>query len=603
MNPVTIGHIIRVDGHGFEVQLVPQVKGSLGKEAQRVGQLGTYVIVPVGQSRLVGFVVGMSREEGGGEEAAVRVAVQLVGTIKDDRFSAGVNEYPIVGDGVHAARQDDFAIIFGTLDRMAAGSEHRRSFALGQFGLNPDFEVRVLGKEFFSKHAAVLGNSGSGKSCATARILQEIADLKGAQIVLFDMHGEYRAAFSGPDGKLDANVVHLGKDDLILPYWLLNYEELSQLFIDYSNPLYVDNQSSLLRRALQALKMETAKELGLQPELTIDTPIYFDLEQLKTYAENLNDARFVTNTDRYAFVNVALRSLPRLEQERVMLTRRCEFHQGQPEGETVHPLYHGKLVGLVNRLDVRLSDRRYDFALRPLRHAEGSRHFRDALAREQSPGKLSQVIVQLLNLLMGRGQPQTNVTIVDLSGIPYDMVDICVSLITRLLFEFNFWTPQEKRHPTLLVYEEAHHYIPRDTQSHSFARAAVERVAREGRKCGVTAMVISQRPSELSETVLSQCNNMVILRMNNPDDQHYIAKVVSDQFANFIRVLPTLRPGEGFVIGDSVLMPMRTLIYLPERQPQSGDFDFFKYWSSARTEDFTTKVVNAWWHQNRRLFT
>ena len=218
-----------------------------------------------------------------------------------------------------------------------------------------------------------------------------------------------------------------------------------------------------------------------------------------------------------------------------------------------------------------------------------------------SPGRLSKAMNDLLDLLTGRTEPRKNLTIVDLSGIPFDVVDVTVAVITRLLFDFNFWTPAAQRHPILLVFEEAHNYIPRAEGRQSFARRVVEKVAKEGRKYGVSAMVVSQRPCELSETVLSQCNSMIVMRLNNPDDQAYIARVVSDQFTSLIQSLPTLRPGEGFVLGDAVIMPLRTRIDLPRQLPRSGDADFFKHWSADRPDNKTDDVIQIWWRQDRKL--
>jgi DNA helicase HerA-like ATPase len=214
---------------------------------------------------------------------------------------------------------------------------------------------------------------------------------------------------------------------------------------------------------------------------------------------------------------------------------------------------------------------------------------------------MSQVMQHLIRLTTGRVEPRSNLSIIDLSGIPFDVVDVTVAVITRLLFDLNFWTPAHKRHPILLVYEEAHNYIPRQRSEHSFARTAVERVAKEGRKYGVAAMVISQRPSELSETVLAQCNSMVVMRLNNPDDQAYIARVVSDHFTSLIEMLPIMRPGEGFVLGDCVLMPLRTLIDLPDRTPRSGDVDFFGLWSASKPESNIDEIVDHWWRQDRQI--
>jgi DNA helicase HerA-like ATPase len=174
-------------------------------------------------------------------------------------------------------------------------------------------------------------------------------------------------------------------------------------------------------------------------------------------------------------------------------------------------------------------------------------------------------------------------------------------VLTRLLFDLNFWTPPHQRHPLLLAFEEAHNYIPRVEARTSFAKIAVERVAKEGRKYGVAALVISQRPAELSETVLAQCNSLIAMRLSNPEDQQYIAKVVSDQFASLIEMLPILRPGEAFIIGDSVLMPMRTLIDLPDRLPDSGDVDFFGHWSAFEPVSDTDDIIDHWRRQDRQI--
>lgn len=598
-----IGKIVHVDGEAIQVRMnnkdagEPRGNGS----AQRAGQIGSYVTVPVGENRVIGWVQGMSEEPSADlhGSAEVILEVMLVGTLRGGRFEHGVSAYPLVGDAVHNAEAADFDLIFGAFKAASKASQHPRTFKIGRFALNPDFDVHVLGKEFFCKHAAVLGNSGSGKSCTAATILQQVSRMSGAQVVLFDLHDEYRAAFTGPDGTIHKNCTYLSQADFIVPYWLLHYDELEELFVDYSNPLHIDNQSSFLRMAIQKLKGHTAQELGLETEVTLDTPIYFDLQQLKQYAENLNDARYVMDTDRLAFVDLAYRNRSPEEQEKLMISERCEFHQGSSKGETVHPLYHSALIGLINKIDTKLSDQRYDFAMRPLEHARRSSQLRDLIAPLESAGKRSETLIHLLNVLMGRGRRKSNITILDLSGVPFDMVDITVSLITRLMLQFNFWTPIERRHPTLLVYEEAHNYIPKETPKRGFAREAVEKVVKEGRKYGVSAVVISQRPSELSETVLSQCNNMVILRMSNPADQEYVAKVISDQFASMVRSLPVLRPGEGFIIGDSTLMPMRCLIDMPNPSPASGDIDFFKHWSQERPPEFTNQVVDLWWRQER----
>ncbi len=604
MHSLKIGNVIRVEAGRVDVLLTVR---DLDIEHQgrhyRVGQLGSYVTIPLPDRMLVGFVTASRAERARNSETEppVVVSIQLLGEIKSGRFSRGANESPIVGDDVWVAVQEDFEAIFGSFDQLLAGAEHAKSFTLGKFAMNQDFDVKVLGSEFFNKHAAILGNSGAGKSCTTAKILQEVVELPQAQVVLFDMHGEYRAAFSDEHGQMNANVTYLGSEDLVLPYWLLRYEELEGLLVDQSNPLHVSSQISFLRGAVLDFKRDAACELGLDRELTLDTPIYFSMETLKSYAENLNEARYVLNSDQFAFQKLALRSLPASEQIQLLRQQRCQFNKGNPEGEVPHPLYFGKLVGLIDQIETRLLDRRYEFLMRPIVHAAGTPYFREQLEADNTAGQMSQVMYHLIQLLTGRVEPRSNLTIIDLSGIPFDVVDLTVAVITRLLFDLNFWTPAHHRHPILLAYEEAHNYIPRIEKGRSFAKVAVERVAKEGRKYGVAALLISQRPSELSEAVLAQCNSMVVMRLNNPDDQAYISRVVSDNFTSLISMLPILRRGEGFVIGECVLMPLRTLIELPQRTPRSSDVDFFGSWSAKMPQSDIEEIVDHWWRQDRQI--
>jgi len=607
MQPPKIGNVIAVESGRVAVLITTSDRHQVFEDrTYRVGQLGSYIIIPLDDRDLVGFVVStrLHADAPGTEEPGLVLQVQLLGELRDGRFDRGVNEYPVVGDDVCLALRETFDTIFSSFEgAQQADNEQTSSFRLGRFTYNTDFDVRVKGSAFLAKHVGVLGNSGAGKSCTTAKVLQEILDLSESQVVLFDMHGEYRAAFSDPNGQLNGNVIYLGADDLILPYWLLKYEELEELLVDRSSPQYIGTQISFLRTALLEYKHDAAAELGLTKALTLDTPIFFSLDKFKVYAENLNEARYVVNDDHLAFSQLALRSLDPEEQQLLMRTQRCQFNRGNPQGETPHPLYHGKLLGLVDRLDTLYSDRRFEFMLRPIEHGMASPYFRDELSEESTAGRTSGLMNHLIKLLTGRVRPRSNLTIIDLSGIPFEIVDITVAVLTRLLFEVNFWTPARQRHPLLMVFEEAHNYIPRADGPNQFAKKAVERVAKEGRKYGVSAMVVSQRPSELSETVLAQCNNFVVMRISNPDDQAYVKKVIGDQFAGVVDMLPVLRPGEAFVIGDSVLMPMRTLVELPDPTPLSGDADFFKIWSEPMPNSDIDTIIDYWRHQDRQRLT
>jgi len=609
MDPLKIGHVIGVNGDTVEVQItVSDLRIDYHGTVYRVGRLGTYVTLPMGRTTLIGYItrVGAAGEleplPDPGEPRRITMTVQLLGTVQNDRFTRGVSEYPTLGDPVRLGVDEDFELIFGCFDELAGGDAARRSFPMGRFAVDTDFQVKVLGKDFFAKHVAVMGNSGSGKSVTTAKIIYEALKLPHTQIILFDMHGEYLAAFSDDDGRPLPNVTYLSDRNLVLPYWMLRYEEFEQLFVDLSDPANVNAQKIFLRHALARMKRPAAAELGLLCEYSVDTPVYYSITNLKTLAENMNEARFVLNSQNYAFARLPYRQLPLEQQEKMLESQRMEFNKGNAEGEVPHATYHGRLLGLVNQLESRLNDRRYDFLLRPFFQATRNPDLKDSFKPEGTPGQLSRSVAAVIRQLLGQGPVRRNLTIVDLSGLPFDVVDVTVAVLTRTLFDYNFWSPPDVRQPFVLVYEEAHNYLPRrDRGRRMFAREAVEKVAKEGRKYGVSATVVSQRPSEISETILSQCNSMVLMRMNNPDDQDYAARVVSDQFRSLISLLPSLKPGEGFIIGDSVLMPMRTLIDMPPKLPRSGDVDFFGLWSRGVQGGDVEQIMDRWWRQDRNM--
>ena len=574
----------------------------------RPGQVGSYVVIPQDGCKLLALVTTQRTRQPGRrstdsvEPNLTAITMLMIGTISQGKFRRGISHYPIVGEPVEVAHDADLTTIFtksdGTSKQNQNSSDRCTDLALGRFAPNENHEVRLDGKAFFAKHAAILGSSGSGKSCTVAQLIQQAITLPETQVVLFDMHGEYFKAFSDDDGRPLPNVAHLSGQDLVLPYWLLKYKELEELFLDRSSPIDVPSQTTFLKQALLRLRRDAAESLDLANIYTVDSPIYFSLEKLRCYANNLNAARFVLNTDRLAFRHTALRHLPPEEQEKLLLTSDVSFNLGNPEGEVPHPLFHGRLGGMINLLQQKMNDRRYDFMLKPIEQARKSQCFKNLFAQGDDPGNYSCCLEPLLALLTGHCEPRKNLVIIDLSHIPFETVDITVAMLTRLLYEFNFWATPAERNPLLLVYEEAHNYISANDPE-SFARRAVERVAKEGRKYGVGAVVVSQRPVELSETVLSQCNSFIVMRISNPDDQAYISKIVSEQFAGLVGTLAQLRPGEAYAIGEAVPMPMRTRVYLPDRTPDSADGDFLGYnpnW--AGTKDIGS-VVHAWWRQER----
>ena len=190
-------------------------------------------------------------------------------------------------------------------------------------------------------------------------------------------------------------------------------------------------------------------------------------------------------------------------------------------------------------------------------------------------------------------------TVLDMSGVPFDIVNTIVSLLARLVFDFNFWNPNRRDFPILLVFEEAHNYLPSTGNNTGTARKTVERIAKEGRKYGVSCMIVSQRPVEVSETILSQCNNYVIMRLTNPLDQNYVKRLVPDTFASLTDVLPSLKVGEALIVGEAISMPLRVQIDFPDPEPDSSDIRFFEKWKQSDAKTKIGEVVTRWWKQEK----
>ncbi len=294
------------------------------------------------------------------------------------------------------------------------------------------------------------------------------------------------------------------------------------------------------------VQSKKGKNPQLSEVITVDTPVFFDLSEVRA-------------------------KMAYLDTEKI---------SGIGSGGAKEGPFYGKFARFLVRLDSRLNDPRYSFMFKPKVYIQ------------------SASLKELLGKIFG-SDGSAQVTIMDMSGVPFDIVNTIVSLLARLAFDFNFWNPNRRDFPVLLVFEEAHNYLPSGGNSISAARRTVERIAKEGRKYGVSCMVISQRPAEVSETILSQCNNFVILRLTNPVDQNYVRKLMSDTFAGLIDTLPSLRQGEALIVGEAIPMPLRVQIDFPNPEPNSSDIKFFDKWKQSDIKTIVPDVVDHWWKQER----
>jgi len=433
--------------------------------------------------------------------------------------------------------------------------------SLGKFTLDDEAEAFLNGNKLFQRHAVIVGSTGSGKSWTTARLLDQIAQLPQANVILFDIHGEYKPLegeefrhirIAGP-GDIEKGS-GLADGVLHLPYWLLGYEALVSLFVDRSDQ-NAPNQAMMMSRCITAAKVKTLEEAKAQAILdnfTIDSPVPFDINSVLNDLANLN----------------------------------AEMVQGT-KSEKQGP-YFDKLSRMIARLEAKKNDRRLGFIF-------------------QAPAECMKLewLAEITHCLIGgRGSQQDRcggIKIIDFSEVPSDVLPLMVSLLARLVFTTSQWTNHANRHPIALFCDEAHLYIPERANSDSSDAISVqifERIAKEGRKYGVGLVVISQRPAEVNRTVLSQCNNVIAMRLTNGDDQSVIRRLLPDSLGSFGDLLPILDLGEALVVGDASLLPTRVRIAEPRQRPNSQTIDFWSRWNDQEPKSDTAEAVESWRRQS-----
>lgn len=548
-------------------------------------QIGSYLqISDDNDSTLIAVVQGFRIKDTVGTEEnpsqpKFLLSLQPVGRLDHGVFKRGGKQITIPPQNVEIAGKD-------LLEKIYNSVEPEDRFSFGSLVQDSSVRVNLHGDKFFGKHIGVVGSTGSGKSSTVAAILQEgtrPADaqreaglLNNSHIIIFDIHGEYAPAFP------DAHV--LGVDDIKLPYWLMNAEELEEMFIE-SNEQNSHNQVSQFRNAVIANKQRNNP--AIDPiRVSYDSPVYFSLDGVTNYLHNLN-AEMISKAPGENGPKAKDLGLIGSREE-VYFDQRVDFVDAS--GTTATKASGGPFAGEFNRFLMRLegrqNDHRLDFLLAP-RKSDGS-EFK------------TKDLHELLEQFMGYGDSRSNVTIIDLSGIPFDVLSVVVSLITRLIFTFSFHF--KKLHasdglelPFLLVYEEAHNYIPQsEGAKYGSVKRAIERVAKEGRKYGISLMIVSQRPSEISETVFSQCNNFVAMRLTNPTDQRYVKRLLPDNLAAITDSLASLEQREAILIGDAIALPSLTQIDEITNKPASNDVRFHTEWKKDWFDEAFDGVIERW---------
>jgi uncharacterized protein len=538
-------------------------------------KVGSYLRVADNEnSILMSIIENFSIEVSDKGERKYFIEALPLGLLKDDKFIRGGDSLAIPPKKVEPATIDDIKKIY------EGSSNTEDNFTFSSLSNNEEIKVPVNGDKFFNKHIAIVGSTGSGKSHTISSLLQKAVKAKegefsvnNSHIILFDIHSEYKSAFP------DANII--GIDNLTLPYWLLNSEELEELFLDTEANDH--NQRNIFKEAIvNNRKLKLGGSLEEREKIHFDSPVFFDLNEVLNYVGHRNKEKKVTSNDIvWEDQNGDTFVFNEESQHRL-------FNEELKPAGTAATGMNGKLINFINRLENKINDKRFDFLL-----GEGSK----SISFEDT-----------LKMLLGYSDGnKTNVTIIDLSGVPFEVLSITVSLISRIIFEYGYYykrlrcelDPEEKINndvPILLVFEEAHKYVPNsDLLKFRSSKKSIERIAKEGRKYGVTLLLASQRPSELSETIFSQCNNFIAMRLTNPNDQNYVKKLLPDTLGNLIEKLPTLKAGEALLIGESVVIPSLVQIDPCELPPSSNDIPYWKLWKKEWKELDISKIKDEWY--------
>ena len=493
------------------------------------------------------------------------IKVSIIGTYHSvlgnahDIFKRGVDTFPQIESKCYCISSVNLQNFMNILSR---NIDSDKRLKIGSFMMDASADAVLDGNRFFQRHAAILGSTGSGKSWCIANILEKASTLQHANIIVFDMHGEYEKLASGSQPIAEryriagpGDLENPSTDILFLPYWLLNREELLSMILDRSDS-NAPNQASRFTLHIRELKAQTLTTEGkteILKTFTVDSPIPFLMSDLLTLLKDDD-------------------------------TRKGVGKNGAP----VKGDWEGKLTRFISRLEAKLDDKTYGFMFQPVKEA-------------QNYTWLSEMLCKLLGYFDG----SPGIKIIDFSEVPSDVLPVVTGTLARLLYNIQFWMEPSMRTPFTLICDEAHLYLPIKDEADAVQKQALynfERIAKEGRKYGVSILAVSQRPADVSKTILSQCNNFVVLRLTNEKDKGVIKNLLPDSLKSTIEFLPLLDVGEALVVGDAILLPSKILLDKPaeEHQPVSSTKNFWDEWDSKMPDNKAViKAVESLRSQSR----
>ncbi len=704
-----IGKIISVDSFRVVVQLDSNIK-SLYKngynDIYEIARINSYIIIPVGSERLVAIITRVKiQDETEIEKTSGSITLPkaerylvatLLGTIESKsgrpQYIQGVYNYPILDNPVWYVVKEDLDEIFDTKEKSGVSYEDDYYLPIGISPAFSDYQVKINPDKLFGKHAAILGNTGSGKSCTVSTIIQGLFNhtypdnkkLQSANIIIFDTNGEYKQAFTDENKKKikvpeEMNTFYISSENLKVPYWFMNYDDFDFLFrpseltqapiLKRSIALAKDNVSAGTQTDFLAIPVETEIENILNGDIK-----YFANKKYDNYAKYVKGKNFIASNEFKQLSNAintttgilgdikkllsdisldedfdvclkhvaALRikfeeysrqkqsavinsdrnvDLPKWFSFELLISQFIEFAIQESEGSTSR--LRENLATLKLRLHAYLTDDRLSSPLLLNRSDEETVNDNFLLNKFLAfiLGHFFLVPEDKLTCLFSdtfnkngtiKKDKKNQIIIIDLSLLPFEVLETVTGLIGRIILEFtsritkvNKQPKQRGDIPIALVLEEAQNYIPEKDRNDrvSISKKVFERIAREGRKFGVSLVISSQRPSELSKTVLSQCNSFIIHRLQNPEDQKYIRQLVSSANEDILQQLPILPQQQAIIMGDAVRTPIQVRINDASPKPDSDNPQFIQKWLEAPSFSYENfhAVARTWLEGGQKL--
>jgi len=581
-NPSLIGYVDAVKGGVVTIRLrddAPTFMMVYGR-SYRVGQVGAFLRIPLGYTQLyavctlVGAAITPTTDVSHLPLGYRSLSATLFGESIGGMFERGVSQYPTIRDEVHLVTPADMRVIYGS-------TSEERAITIGNIAAASGISGSLDLGRLVTRHSAIVGSSGSGKSNLVAVLVEAIATqgFPSARVLIIDPHGEYASAV-GQYGRVFRVKPDVGKGELPLrvPYWALPFDELQAIALGSMQPI----SETAVRDEVMARKKAAAALLPDAPPETVitsDSPIPFSLKRLWFDLDDFERQTFQDNT----------RTTPCVKTQAGNPDLLSPNQYPAPNPGNQAPYAHPRPRNITKQLELlrsRIQDSRYAFLFDP-----GNDLLPDL------DGKITGDLHNLVQSWVGHDKP---LTVLDVSGLPSEILSTIVGTLVRIVYDLLYWAHDlpisGRNQPLLVVLEEAHIFLPQDGDS--AAHRTISKIAKEGRKYGIGLCVVTQRPVDIESTVLSQCGTMIALRLTNSADRTKVEAAMPDDLGALSGLLPAMRTGEGLVLGEAMPIPSRIQFFKARRRPRGDDPEMPKAWRNPRpdTAHYKSALVN-WRHQ------